>query len=77
MAESPDSSAFMSDFFFFYGKETEDSGTELINLLRPRMTESITIRMKPRTSVAHEFLSAKMKEAYDITKVKIYNILGD
>lgn len=58
-------------------KETEDSGTELINLLRPRMTESITIKMKPRTSVAHEFLSAKMKEAYDITKVKIYNILGD
>ena len=58
-------------------KETKDSGTELINLLRPRMTECITVKMKPRTSVAHEFLSAKMKEAYDKTKVKIYNILGD
>ena len=57
-------------------KEDDDSRMELINLLSPRMTEVIMLTMKPRTSVAHEFLSAKMIDAYRIVKSKINMILG-
>jgi phosphoribosyl-AMP cyclohydrolase len=58
-------------------KETEDSSTELVNLLQPKMTDTISIKVQPRTSVAQEVLAAIMKEEYDKTKKKIYKILGD
>ncbi len=58
-------------------KETENSGTELINLLQPKMTDVISLKVKPRTSVSHEFLATNMKETYDKAKSKIYRIVGD
>lgn len=57
-------------------KENDTSRMELINLLSPRMTEIIRITMKPRTSVAQEFLSAKMLDAYRVTKSRINMVLG-
>lgn len=58
-------------------KEDEDSNTEIINLLKPKLVEIIHVNMKPRTSVAQEFLAVEMKEVYEKAKSKIYKILGD
>lgn len=58
-------------------KETENSGTELINLLQPKMTDVISLKVKPRTSVSHEFLATNMKETYGKAKSKIYRIVRD
>lgn len=57
-------------------KEDENSNTELINLLHPKMTDVISVKMKPRTSVSHESLSLSMQTSYENAKGKIYKILG-
>lgn len=58
-------------------KENEGTNTEVLNLLRPKMSDTITMRMYPRTSIVHEWLLDVMKERYKMRKKKINSILGE
>lgn len=58
-------------------KEDENSATELINLLQPKMYDNISIKMKPRVSVAHEFLCIALKEKYEERQGHLYNIVNN
>lgn len=57
-------------------KENEDSTTEIVNLLRPKMCDEITIYLKPRTSVVHANLLKEMKKVYEKNKKKIKQLVG-
>lgn len=52
-------------------KENEDSITEIVNLLRPKLCDEITIKLKPRTSVVHDDLLKEMRKAYKKSRAKI------
>jgi len=56
-------------------KETDDSSTEILNLLKPKMSDEITLKLKPRTSVIHADLLKEMKSTYN--KRKINEIVGE
>jgi len=57
-------------------KENANSATEVLNLLRPKMCDEITIKLKPRTSVVHKDLLKEMLKTYKRRKTKINQILG-
>ena len=57
-------------------KETEQSSTEIINLLKPCMKDDILVAVEERASIGHEFMADKMKEVYDAKKGKVYKNLG-
>lgn len=58
-------------------RENENSTTEILNLLRPKMCDEITIKLKPRTSVVHNDLLKEMKKAYKKTERKIEQVIGE
>ena len=58
-------------------KENDDCATEIVNLLRPKICDEVSIKLKPRTSVVHADLLVQMKKTYDKTKKKIIQIVGD
>lgn len=58
-------------------RENEDSATEILNLLRPKMCDEIALKLKPRTSVVHNDLLKEMKKAYRKTKGKINQLIGE
>ncbi len=57
-------------------KETEQSATEIINLLKPCMKDDILVTVEERASIGHEFMADKMKEVFDSKKGKIYYNIG-
>lgn len=58
-------------------KENDDCATEIVNLLRPKICDEVSIKLKPRTSVVHADLLVQMKKTYDKSKKKIIQIVGD
>ncbi|MBQ3513966.1 MAG: hypothetical protein IJA32_09260 [Lachnospiraceae bacterium] len=58
-------------------KEDDSSATEVLNLLKPKMSDEITIKIKPRVSVKHKSLLKEMKNAYNKTKKKINIVIGE
>lgn len=57
-------------------KETEQSSTEIINLLKPCMKDDISVMVEERASIGHEFMADKMKEVFDAKKGKVYKNIG-
>lgn len=57
-------------------KDNDDSNVELVNLLHPRLTDVISFKILPRTSVGHEFLFQKMKENYKNTRKVVARIIS-
>ena len=58
-------------------KEDQDSPMEILNLLKPKIADEITLKIKPKTSVVHNDLLNEMKKAYNKTKKKIEKIIGE
>ena len=58
-------------------KENEDVATEVINLLRPKMTDEINLKLKPRTSVMHKDLLKEMKKVYNKSRIKVNKSVGE
>ena len=57
-------------------KDSDDSNTEVINLLYPRLTNIINFKIEPRTSIGNEFLFDKMKETYNKTRGTITRVVN-
>ncbi len=59
-------------------KEDDESNVEVINLVEPRLCDTIRVEMEPRKSIGHEFLYTEMKKLYlDNRRSDIARILGD
>lgn len=58
-------------------KENEECATEIVNLLRPKMSDEINIKLKPRTSVVHADLLVEMKKKYNKSKKMIIQNVGE
>lgn len=56
-------------------KEDDDSTTEILNLLSPRVTDLVTLKLKPRTSIVQEKLIEEMRITYAKRKKMLDRIL--
>ena len=57
-------------------KDTEEDNIELINLLNPRMTDIVNLKIIPRTAVEHRSLFNEMKKTYEKSRGVVSRILS-
>ncbi len=55
-------------------KETDDSNVELINFIEPRFFDTISLKVKARETIGHEYMKSKMFEKYNNTQSKIWSL---
>lgn len=57
-------------------KESENSATEIVNLLKPCLRDDITFAIEERASIGHEFMADQMKTVFEAKKGTIYRNIG-
>lgn len=56
-------------------KNSDEDPVEVINLIEPKMTDTIPVKIKPRQTVGHEYLFEEMKRKYMERRLYIARLL--